>query len=353
MLPSPRLPRRKPSSKRLPEIESKFLPHGLLFAPLHADPRWPHFSIAYRSISSGLGPTKTGSANFGETFALYRDAAPLNGQWEIAIQAGVFSTFNMDASSKDLVNADYTAGLLTTYRTGPFSGFLRIHHQSSHLGDEFILDSPTPVHRVNLSFEEIDLKLSYELFSWLRVYGGGGILMDRDPSTLGRGTSQFGLEFTSPRTFLRRENSSGGVWRFPDQRESELGSQPVLNGGASIRECAYRRPEGAVVGGVLQRSLAQRPIFYPTHRLDRTRLPFVLLIHPDFRSIVFVMSTSCANTQSVSRNILSTSMAQPVPAKTPMYGGIIRPRVGGKVRGGSGRWLPRRGASTAFHFLPE
>ena len=188
--------------QELTEIESKFLPHGLLFAPFHADPRWPHFSIAYRSISSGLGPTKTGSANFGETFALYRDTAPLSGQWEIAIQAGVFSTFNMDASSKDLVNADYTAGLLTTYRTGRFSGFLRIHHQSSHLGDEFILDSPTPVHRVNLSFEEIDLKLSYELFSWLRVYGGGGILMDRDPSTLGRGTSQFGLEFTSPKTFL-------------------------------------------------------------------------------------------------------------------------------------------------------
>lgn len=184
------------------ESELNFLPHGLLFAPLHADPRWPHFSIAYRSISSGLGPTKTGSANFGETFALYRNAAPLNGQWEIAIQAGVFSTFNMGASSKDLVNADYTAGLLATYRTGRFSSFLRIHHQSSHLGDEFILDSPTPVHRVNLSFEEIDLKLSYEVFPWLRVYGGGGTLIDRDPSTLGRGTSQFGLELTSPKTFL-------------------------------------------------------------------------------------------------------------------------------------------------------
>ena len=39
--------------QELTEIESKFLPHGLLFAPFHADPRWPHFSIAYRSISSG------------------------------------------------------------------------------------------------------------------------------------------------------------------------------------------------------------------------------------------------------------------------------------------------------------
>ena len=188
--------------QEIPKPESKFLPHGLLFAPLHADPRWPHFSMAYRSISKGVGPDKTGAANFGETFALYRDAAPLDGQWEIAIQAGVFSTFNMDTSSRDLVNADYTAGLLTSYRTGPFSGFLRLHHQSSHLGDEFILNSSTPVNRVNLSFEEIDLKLSYELSGWLRVYGGGGVLVDRDPKTLGRGTSQFGAELTSPWTFL-------------------------------------------------------------------------------------------------------------------------------------------------------
>jgi opacity protein-like surface antigen len=180
--------------------QSKFLPHGLLVTPFHADPRWPHFSMAYRQVTLGQ-PSSTGSANFGETFALYRNAAPLDGQWEIALQAGVFSIFNMGTPSKDLVNADYTVGLLTSYRTGPFSGFLRLRHQSSHLGDEFILDSPTPVNRVNLSFEELDLKLSYELTSWLRIYGGGGVLLNRDPSNLQRGTSQVGTEFTSPWTW--------------------------------------------------------------------------------------------------------------------------------------------------------
>ena len=180
--------------------ESKFLPRGLLVAPFHADPRWPHFSMASRQVTLGQ-PSNTGSANFGETFALYRNAAPLDGQWEIALQAGVFSIFNMGTPSMDLVNADYTVGLLTSYRTGPFSGFLRLHHQSSHLGDEFILNSQTPVNRVNLSFEELDLKLSYELTSWLRIYGGGGMLVVRDPSYLQRGTSQVGTELTSPWTF--------------------------------------------------------------------------------------------------------------------------------------------------------
>jgi hypothetical protein len=196
------IPEPTPVPQEPTKPESKFLPHGLLVAPFHADPRWPHFSLASRQVTSGVGPSNTGSANFGETFALYRDAAPLDGQWEIAIQAGVFSTFNMSTSSRDLVNADYTAGLLTSYRTGPFSGFLRIHHQSSHLGDEFILNSQTPVNRINLSFEELDLKLSYELTSWLRIYGGGGVLFDRDPSNLGRGTSQVGTELTSPWTFF-------------------------------------------------------------------------------------------------------------------------------------------------------
>ena len=196
----PKTPPSKAITHKIPKPESKFLPNGLLFDPFHADPRWPHFSVAYRHNSEGPEPTKTGSANFGETFAIYRDAAPLNGQWEIAFQGGVFSIFNLGASSKDLVNADYTVGLLGSYRTGSFSGFLRVHHQSSHLGDEFILNNQP--NRINLSYEEIDVKLSYELFRWFRVYGGGGILVNRDPNTLGRGTSQFGAEFTSPWTLL-------------------------------------------------------------------------------------------------------------------------------------------------------
>jgi Protein of unknown function (DUF1207) len=198
---APAFPPQAAIEQKLPKPESNFLPRGLLVAPFHADPRWPHFSMASRQVSLGQEPSNTGSANFGETFALYRNVAPLDGQWEVALQAGVFSVFNMNTSSNDLVNADYTVGLLTSYRTGPFSGFLRIHHQSSHLGDEFILNSQTPVNRINLSFEELDLKISYELTSWFRIYGGGGMLVGRDPSYLNRGTSQVGTELTSPWTF--------------------------------------------------------------------------------------------------------------------------------------------------------
>ncbi|MBX3335555.1 MAG: DUF1207 domain-containing protein [Nitrospira sp.] len=184
----------------LPDGTSGFLARGLLFSPLHGDPRWPHFSASYRGYRTN-DLTAAFAGTFGETFSLYRNRAPFKGQWELVLQAGVFSLFDLSATSLDLVNADYNVGLLTAYRSGKFSGFLRLHHQSSHLGDEFLLANQQ-VRRINLSYEELDVKLAYEVVDWMRVYGGGGYLVHRDPSNVDPISTQWGLEFTSPVTFL-------------------------------------------------------------------------------------------------------------------------------------------------------
>ncbi len=183
---------------------SEILPRGLLFEPLHADPRWPHFSAAYRTGTAGADTGRTFAGNFGETFALYRHAAPFNGQWEFGLQAGVFSIFDYGSAdgSQDLVNADYVIALMASYRTGPLSGFVRLQHQSSHLGDEFILHSPVPVTRLGFSYEGVDVKLSYDMLEWLRVYGGAGLLLNTAPEDIKRWTTQFGIEFSCPRTFF-------------------------------------------------------------------------------------------------------------------------------------------------------
>jgi hypothetical protein len=186
---------------KIPEPQPKWLPRNILFSPLHADPRWPHFGASYREFSQGLNLSGVFAANFGETFSMYRNKAPFGGEWDFGVQAGVFSIFNVSTTSIDLINADYRVGFLSSYRTGQFSAFFRIQHQSSHLGDEFLLSNPQ-VTRVNLSYEEIDAKLSYELFNWLRLYGGGGFIVHRQPENLGRGTTQWGVELTSTRTFL-------------------------------------------------------------------------------------------------------------------------------------------------------
>ena len=84
-------------------------------------------------------------------------------------------------------------------RAGQFSAFGRIYHQSSHLGDEFLLRKiNTKFERVNLSYEGADLKLSYELPYGFRLYGGGGGLFHKEPSTLKVWSAQYGVEFRSP-----------------------------------------------------------------------------------------------------------------------------------------------------------
>jgi hypothetical protein len=107
-----------------------FLKSGLLFDPLRADPRWPHFGASYQRYLDG-------------------------------------------------------------------SGLARLFHQSSHLGDEFLLSSR--IDRVNLSYEGLGLLLSrYLIGDALRLYAGGSVLLHRDPGTLERGAVQYGIEVYSP-----------------------------------------------------------------------------------------------------------------------------------------------------------
>src|SRR5262245_59485325 len=181
-------------------FQAGFLPGGLLFPPLIADPRWPHFSAAYQYYINDRDFSSVAAVSFGETFTLYRwDLAP---HWlEIGIQAGVFSIFDMNSSSFDLINADYLAAFVLGYRQDKLAALARIFHQSSHLGDEFLL-SRSNVDRINLSYEGIDLRVSYEfLGDVLRPYAGAGYLFHRDPSDLQPWWVEYGLEFRWPGSF--------------------------------------------------------------------------------------------------------------------------------------------------------
>lgn len=183
--------------KVLKELQRGILPGGQLFQPFIADPRWPHFAAAYHYYANEGEITHVGAVTFGEAFTLYRDRLG-RGWWELGIQAGVFAVFDLDSESADLINADYLAGVVLGYRYDKFSALARLFHQSSHIGDEFLLGNRVR-NRVNLSFESIDLRLSYELFDdALRVYGGGGYLFDQEPASLRPWSLQWGVEFRSP-----------------------------------------------------------------------------------------------------------------------------------------------------------
>jgi len=186
-----------PAAKSAP-LPTGFLPKEQLFKPLLADTRWAHFSAAYRNYQSkNFDGIDIASVSFGETIPFYRsNFGQSTAQWEAGLQAGVFSDFNLNASSSDLINTDFIASAYSSMRAGQFSAFGRLYHQSSHLGDEFLLR--TKLERVNLSYEGVDLKLSYELPYGVRLYGGGGGLFHKEPSALKVWSAQYGIEFRSP-----------------------------------------------------------------------------------------------------------------------------------------------------------
>src|SRR5690242_4808579 len=187
-----------PTAAERATLPTGLLPVGHLFQPLLADPRWPHFSAAYRYYFGDPDLKHVGAVSFGETIPIFRGNAPGESQWEAGIQAGVFAVFLMDQPSKDLLNADYFAALYGAWRDGPVSAMGRLFHQSSHLGDEFLLRTRTE--RVNLTYESVDLKLSYDLPWGFRAYAGGGYLFDQEPSDLQPWSVQGGVEFRSPWT---------------------------------------------------------------------------------------------------------------------------------------------------------
>lgn len=182
-------------------LPTGLMPKGHLFKPLLADPRWAHFSASYRNFqSTNFDGRDIASVSFGETIPFYRsNLGQTKAQWELGLQAGVFSDFNLGSSSSDLLNTDFIVSLYSSMRVGHLSAFGRLFHQSSHLGDEFLLrESNSKFERINLSYEGLDLKLSYELPYGVRIYGGGGGLFHKEPSELKPWSTQAGIEFRSP-----------------------------------------------------------------------------------------------------------------------------------------------------------
>jgi hypothetical protein len=176
-------------------------PDGDVFRPLLADPKQPQFFASYQSVRVRDGGTSVnvGSVGFGENFGLWsrRKEGGCDGV-QVGILAGVFSQFNLDAPSSDLINTDFVVGIPVSWRSGLLSARARLYHQSSHLGDEFLLGSPG-FNRVNLSFEEVEALLALDApGGWGRVYAGGGYLVHREPAGLDRHRVQWGAELRGP-----------------------------------------------------------------------------------------------------------------------------------------------------------
>lgn len=182
-------------------------PEQPLFAPLIADPRQPRFSMSYQRYHISGQAFNAGSVAFGEYFGLASGFFGEPGSSQVGLQGAVFALFNLDAESRDLINADYWIGLPFSYRRGRWSHLFRVYHQSSHLGDEFLLGHPG-ITRVNLSYEDTEFISSYE-WEQARLYGGAGYVINSEPN-LDPWHARIGAEFVKPSVW-RKLNFLAGL----------------------------------------------------------------------------------------------------------------------------------------------
>ena len=179
-----------------------WFPQGDIFRPPLADMKQPRFYLGVRNVEFKTGGLPAGGVDDNITAAIVAMGTDI-GIWrrstrhtcdglQVSLLGGVFSQYNLDTSSDDLINADYMVGPMLTLRRGRVSARLRLYHQSSHLGDEFILNNPG-VDRVNLSFETFDGLVAFT-GSWWRLYVGGGYILSSDSDLPGNGLGQAGFE---------------------------------------------------------------------------------------------------------------------------------------------------------------
>jgi len=179
-------------------------PQDQIFCPVLADPKEPRTFVSFlrgtfRSLDDPAGKgTNIGSVGLGDTFSLLRWGGPSQREGgKLHVMDSIYAQFDLETESNDLINADYIVGLPLTFRRSGFSTRVRLYHQSSHLGDEYLLRGE-PIERENLSFESVDFLLSQEMGP-LRVYAGGERVFRREPETVAAKLFHGGAELRTGR----------------------------------------------------------------------------------------------------------------------------------------------------------
>ena len=178
-------------------------PQDQIFCPLLADPKETRSFVSllrgtFRSLDDPEGETIIASVGLGDAFGLVRWGGPEPTEGlQLDVIGSIFAQFDLGAPSNDLINADYIIGVPVTFRRSGFSTRVKMYHQSSHLGDEYLLRS-ADVDRENLSFESVEFLASQEVGP-LRLYVGGERMLRREPESLPAKLFHAGAELRSGR----------------------------------------------------------------------------------------------------------------------------------------------------------
>jgi len=146
-----------------------------------ADPKEPRNGFDYRgarNVDPDAGSARPvgqlGGITVGGNLGVWaRKTSACHGM-QVSMIGGVFAQFNLDAPSRDLINADYVIGAQIAMRTNRISSRIRVFHQSSHLGEDFFHQNPS-ASDPNFGFQALEGLISLDGERW-RAYGGAGYL---------------------------------------------------------------------------------------------------------------------------------------------------------------------------------
>lgn len=257
------------ASAVVPRSGRTAFPRRTLFEPLLADPREARFSVSSLRYRSGADLKRVAAGNFGGTLPMAGGDLDGGGQWQVAVQGAVFTLWDLETFSNDQISDDFLVGLLFAWRWERLSVMARLYHISTHLGDEFLLTHPG-LSRVNLAYEAVDLKISYAVGDALRLYGGAGRMIRRDPGDTPPRFPSSRHRVYPPEVLCQRPSAPRGRPRPAEASEKRL----VGDGRLAARRSADREPNPCdpprpLVLGIFQGKGPERPVLQALHRVRR------------------------------------------------------------------------------------
>lgn len=168
-------------SDNVTEVESALLPELNPFFPtMLGSGRVIAYSAGYRTYDS-IFRTQCIPVSIGDQFSLCKINFFSFGQLYFGFEACVWAIFEARVSSLSLINSDYYIGLPFTYFYNDFAAKIRVYHESSHLGDEFLLEH-RGIERLNPSMEVFDIAVAYTFKRNLTTFLGYSCVLRSDDS---------------------------------------------------------------------------------------------------------------------------------------------------------------------------
>jgi len=255
-----------------PKSRQIVFPDGDFFRPLLVSPKEPRssFTLLKVTVTDDGDPATTGTSEYsagdiavGALVGLWAHAVSACGGIQVNLLGGVFSQFNLDSYSRDLTNTDFIVGTQISMRSGGLSGRVRIYHQSSHLGDDYVRHNPS-TGDLNFGFQSVDGLISFDRGSW-RAYAGTGYVLFQNgegSSALVQGGGEFrarrpwkifrpvaGLDLLSlqKRSWgLTTSASAGFEWASPSESRRMRGMVVFHNGYTPFGQFAIQQQSRAL-----------------------------------------------------------------------------------------------------------